>query len=188
MHYITDGRIDAHAAHARWGSRLVIVIAGLAIALTGCSPAASDSAKPNASGSLATGPQIMDNNSSAQEKNRKLVVEFYDRFFNAHDVDGAATVVADNYRQHNPEVPDGKAPFVGYFKGYFKENPQSRARIIRSASNDDLVWLHVHSTNGANDRGVSVVDIFRVTDGKIVEHWDVIQPVPADAANNNTMF
>ena len=122
------------------------------------------------------------------ERNRKLVVEFYDSFFNTHDVDRAAVVVADHYRQHNPEVPDGKAPFVSYFKGYFKENPASRARIVRSAADGDLVWLHVHSTNGAKDRGTSVVDIFRVKDGKIVEHWDVIQAVPAQSANSNTMF
>ena len=90
--------------------------------------------------------------------------------------------------QHNPEVPDGKAPFVGYFGGYFKENPESRARIVRSAADGDLVYLHVHSTNGKADRGQAVIDIFRVQDGKIVEHWDVIQAVPEQAANSNTMF
>ncbi|AYR21659.1 nuclear transport factor 2 family protein [Alcaligenes faecalis] len=96
--------------------------------------------------------------------------------------------VAQDYIQHNPEVPDGKAPFVGYFSGYFKENPQSRARIVRSATDGDLVYLHVHSTNGKADRGQAVIDIFRVQDGKLVEHWDVIQAVPEQAANSNTMF
>ena len=100
----------------------------------------------------------------------------------------AARVVADDYTQHNPDVPDGKAPFVGYFSGFFKENPQSRARIVRSATDGDLVYLHVHSTNGPEDRGQAVVDIFRVDDGVIVEHWDVIQDVPAESANDNTMF
>ncbi|EOU9558999.1 nuclear transport factor 2 family protein [Cronobacter dublinensis] len=125
--------------------------------------------------------------SDVEEANRQRVITFYDRFFNQHDT-AAADVVADDYRQHNPEVPDGKAPFVNYFSGFFRENPQSRAKVIRSAANGDLVWLQVHSTNGSHDRGQAVLDIFRVKDGKIVEHWDIIQDVPEKAANANTMF
>ncbi|PDT34596.1 hypothetical protein CO671_20225 [Rhizobium sp. M10] len=122
-----------------------------------------------------------------EEANRKLVVEFYDRFFNSHDIE-AASVVVDEYRQHNPEVPDGKKPLVSFFTGFFKDNPQSKAKIVRSSADGDLVWLHVHATNGTDDRGQAIVDIFRVKDGKIVEHWDVIQAVPKEAANKNTMF
>ena len=125
---------------------------------------------------------------TAEEANRALVIEFYDLFFNRHQVEQAARVVADDYKQHNPDVPDGKAPFVGYFTGYFEDNPQSRARIVRSATDGDLVYLHVHSTTGPQDLGQAVVDIFRVENGIIVEHWDVIQEVPAKAANDNTMF
>ncbi|WP_105638041.1 nuclear transport factor 2 family protein [Cronobacter dublinensis] len=125
--------------------------------------------------------------SDVEEANRQRVITFYDRFFNQHDI-AAADVVADDYRQHNPEVPDGKAPFVNYFSGFFRDNPQSRAKVIRSAADGDLVWLQVHSTNGSHDRGQAVLDIFRVKDGKIVEHWDIIQDVPEKAANANTMF
>ncbi|SKW40691.1 Uncharacterised protein [Mycobacteroides abscessus subsp. massiliense] len=60
--------------------------------------------------------------------------------------------------------------------------------MVRSAVDGDLVYLHVHSTNDPQDRGQAVVDIFRVDGGKIVEHWDVIQDVPAESANGNTMF
>ncbi|ELY3985182.1 nuclear transport factor 2 family protein [Cronobacter muytjensii] len=124
---------------------------------------------------------------AVEEANRQLVLDFYDRFFNRHET-AAADVVVDDYRQHNPEVPDGKAPFVNYFSGYFRDNPQSRAKVIRSAADGDLVWLQVHSTNGSHDRGQAVLDIFRVKNGKIVEHWDIIQAVPEKAANDNTMF
>lgn len=124
----------------------------------------------------------------AEEANRVLVLHFYDKFFNKHEVDEAAKVVAGNYIQHNPNVPDGKDPFVSYFREFFKKNPQSKARVVRSAVDGDIVWLHVHSVNGAKEQGVAVVDIFRVKDGMIVEHWDVIQLVPETAANNNTMF
>ncbi|GAB18855.1 hypothetical protein GOEFS_067_00120 [Gordonia effusa NBRC 100432] len=122
------------------------------------------------------------------QNNRTLIVNFYNRFFNEHQVDEAATVVADNYRQHNPNVPDGKAPFVSYFKKSFADNPAQRSKIVRSATDGDLVYLHVHATEGPNDRGSAIVDIFRISNGKIVEHWDVIQPVPEKSANNNTMF
>ncbi|MDO5658534.1 MAG: nuclear transport factor 2 family protein [Paracoccus sp. (in: a-proteobacteria)] len=126
-------------------------------------------------------------NNEQEEANRQLVVDFYEGFFNRHDAT-AADVVAESYIQHNPAVPDGKEPFVSYFTGFFEENPESRARIVRSAADGDLVWLHIHSTNGADDTGQAVVDIFRVEDGQIVEHWDVIQTVPTEAANSNTMF
>lgn len=125
---------------------------------------------------------------NAEEANRALVVNFYDQFFNHHEVAEASKVVAENYIQHNPEVPDGKAPFVDYFTGFFKENPESRARIVRSATDHDLVYLHVHSITSQKDRGQAVVDIFRVKDGMITEHWDVIQEVPSQSANENTMF
>lgn len=123
-----------------------------------------------------------------EEANRKLVIEFYDTVFNKHEVEKGAAVIVDSYKQHNPMVPDGKKRFVDYFTGHFKENPQSKARIVRSATDGDLVYLHIHSTEKDGDRGTAIVDIFRVTDGKITEHWDVIQPVPETAANNNTMF
>lgn len=123
-----------------------------------------------------------------EEANRRLVVDFYDRFFNKHETTEAAAIVADDYKQHNPNVPDGKTPFVGFFTKFFKDNPERRSRIVRSATDGDLVYLHVHATNGTEDLGSAVVDIFRVKDGKIVEHWDVIQKVPEKSANENTMF
>lgn len=138
--------------------------------------------------SAANGLAASARNLASEEANRSLVLDFYERFFNKHDVAGAATVVADNYKQHNPEVPDGKAPFVEFFAGFFKENPQSKARVVRSSTDGDLVYLHVHSTTDDKDRGQAVVDIFRVQGGKIVEHWDVIQNVPEQAANGNGMF
>ncbi|RVV97314.1 hypothetical protein EKE94_14985 [Mesobaculum littorinae] len=131
--------------------------------------------------------QDSDRDLAAEEANRRLVVEFYDRFFNAHEIE-AADVIAEDYIQHNPAVPDGRTPLVSFFTDVFADNPDARAEIVRSAADGDLVWLHVHSTNGPEDRGAAVVDIFRVEDGLIVEHWDVVQPVPEEAANDNTMF
>ncbi len=127
-------------------------------------------------------------NLPAEEANLKLVVNFYEQFFNKHEVARAAEVVSEDYKQHTPDVPDGKKPFVDYFSQFFKETPQSHARIVRAATSGDLVWLHVHSTNSPADRGQAVLDIFRVKNGKIVEHWDITQDVPEKSANENSMF
>lgn len=123
------------------------------------------------------------------EQNKKIVVDFYEGVFQKHQVkEYADRYIGNQYIQHNPHVPDGKAPFVNFFTGHFKENPEAKSVIKRAVAEGDLVFLHVHSTQNAQDRGVAIVDIFRVENGKIVEHWDVQQTVPEQAANNNTMF
>lgn len=123
------------------------------------------------------------------ENNKKIVTDFYEGVFLKHQVKAYADqYIGEKYTQHNPHVPDGKAPFVNYFTGHFKENPDAKSVIKRAVAEGDLVFLHVHSTQNAQDRGVTVVDIFRVENGKIVEHWDVQQEVPANAVNSNTMF
>jgi len=123
-----------------------------------------------------------------EEANRKIVLEFYDGVFNKHEVEKYSEVLAENYIQHNPGVPDGKAPFVKFFTQRFKDNPKATARIVRSATDGDLVFIHLQSKMNEADRGRAIVDIFRVDNGKIVEHWDVIQAVPETSKNNNTMF
>jgi predicted SnoaL-like aldol condensation-catalyzing enzyme len=124
-----------------------------------------------------------------QENNKKIVRDFYELAFNQHKpTEAAKKYVGDKYIQHNPHVPDGAAAFYGYFEGFFKEHPQSRVEIKRVLGDGDLVVLHLHSITDAKDRGRAIVDIFRVENGKIVEHWDVTQDVPPQSANTNTMF
>ncbi|MEA3127937.1 MAG: hypothetical protein QOD67_4956 [Caballeronia sp.] len=150
------------------------------LALVASHPAsAEDSAMP---------PQTATRNLAQEESNRALVVRFYNTVFNRHDLGNAGTVLAPNYIQHNPHVPSGSVPFIRFFTEHFKANPETRSTIVRSAADGDLVFLHVHSTSNPQDRGSAIVDIFRVDQGKIAEHWDVIQLVPEHAANDNTMF
>lgn len=122
------------------------------------------------------------------EKNRLLVVDFYDRFFNRHELGAADQYIGDVYIQHNPLFADGPEAFTGAFKDAFKKFPQRQNKIIRSAANGDLVYLHVHRTMNPGERGDAIVDIYRVENGKIVEHWDVIQQVPEQAANAHPFF
>lgn len=124
-----------------------------------------------------------------EEQNKKIVREFYEMAFNQHKpTDAAKKYIGGKYIQHNPNVPNGAAAFYGYFEGFFKEHPRSRVEIKRVIGEGDLVVLHLNSKTDDKDRGKAIADIFRVENGKIVEHWDVIQDVPEKAANNNTMF
>lgn len=126
--------------------------------------------------------------SSSAQDNCKLVTEFYDAFFNRYELKAADTAVASDYIQHNPGLSNGRQALVDSFGGYFREHPHTHSEILRVSASGDLVWLHVHDTSGPDDRGTAVVDIFRVKGGRIVEHWDVLQEVPAKAANTNSMF
>ncbi len=76
-------------------------------------------------------------------------------------------------------VPTGSAPnSSASLPNTSSHAPDARSAIVRSATDGDLVFLHVHSTGNPQDRGNAIVDIFRVEHGKIAEHWDVIEPVP----------
>ncbi|MCV2442987.1 nuclear transport factor 2 family protein [Acinetobacter bereziniae] len=132
--------------------------------------------------------KVVATNQLAQQ-NKALVTDFYEVVFQKHQVKTYADrYIGEQYIQHNPRVPDGKAPFVNYFTQYFQDNPEAKSVIKRAVAEGNLVFLHVHSTMNPQDRGVAIIDIFRVENGKIVEHWDVRQPVPEASANQNTMF
>ena len=126
---------------------------------------------------------------TAAEQNKKLVRDFYELAFNQHKpTEAAKKYIGEKYIQHNPNVPNGAEAFYGYFEGFFKQHPKSHVDIKRILADGDLVALHLHSRIDENDRGRAIVDIFRIENGRIVEHWDVIQQVPEKAANTNTMF
>lgn len=123
-------------------------------------------------------------------ENKANAIAFYDLFFNQHKLQEAVDkYVASEYLQHNPAVADGGAAAVAAFEPYVKKNPQSRATVKRAVAEGDLVVLHVHSQQNPDDPGEAVMDIFRFdSDGKIVEHWDVAQPVPEKTASGRSMF
>ncbi len=123
------------------------------------------------------------------DRNKKLVRDFYELAFNGHKPREAAKLYIGNpYIQHNPFVPNGIAPFVSHFEGYFKEHPKSHVVFSHIVAEGDLVILHLNSKADEQDRGRAIIDIFRVENGKIVEHWDVTQDVPEKTASGNTMF
>lgn len=123
------------------------------------------------------------------ESNKKVVTSFYTKAFNEHKPSEAMQkYVGDKYIQHNPFVANGQKPFIDYFTGFYKTHPDAHVEIKRVLAERDLVIVHVHSMADKKDRGRAVMDIFRLENGKIVEHWDVGQPIPEKSANENTMF
>ena len=126
---------------------------------------------------------------AAEQNAKEMVTAFYKMIFYDHKVaDAFKTYVGASYKQHNPLVPDGIEPSVAFLSKRFETNPQAINEIKRVIADGDLVAVHVHSRLNDADRGRAIVDIFRVENGKVVEHWDVIQPVPENAQNGNTMF
>ena len=123
-----------------------------------------------------------------EDRNKQIVASFYDQVFNQHNVAAANEYLAEDYKQHNPMVASGRKAFIDAFTRFFERSPQWRVEIKRIAADGDLVWVHYHARRDPADRGMAVVDILRLEGGKIVEHWDVVQPVPEKAANDNTMF
>lgn len=116
-------------------------------------------------------------------------VGLLDMCFNQHKVaEGFATYVGPTYRQHNPTAADGKEAAIKALSGFVATMPGMHYDFKRVLVDGDLVAVHAHVTMGPSDRGMAVVDIFRFDNGKIVEHWDVAQPVPEKSANENTMF
>jgi predicted SnoaL-like aldol condensation-catalyzing enzyme len=126
--------------------------------------------------------------SAQEEANRQTVLSFYDKGLNQKDADAALAHVGDRYVQHNPNAadgPDGFRKFIGFLREKF---PNSKSEIKRSFVDGDYVILHVHAVREPGTKGSAIVDIFKLENGKIVEHWDVVQPIPENPANNNTMF
>ncbi len=122
------------------------------------------------------------------EENKKVVAEFYDAAISQKNFEAASKFLGPRYIQHNPSAADGPEGLRAYINFLREKFPDSHSDVKRVFADGDYVIQHVHSVRTPGSRGSAIVNIFKLEDGKIVEHWDVIQEIPEKSANSNTMF
>ena len=122
-------------------------------------------------------------------RNKKTALEFYNLAIYKKDYEAASKYLGAGYKQHNPLVGDGKEGFKAFLAMLRKDFPQAHSEVKRVFADGNYVIIHVHSIRVPNTPGRAIFDCFRFDEnGKVVEHWDAIQDIPAKAANPNGMF
>jgi predicted SnoaL-like aldol condensation-catalyzing enzyme len=122
------------------------------------------------------------------EQNKKTAIAFEDAALNQKDFEEAKKYLGPRYTQHNPTAPDGPEGLKGYIAFLKEKFPQSRSEHKRVLAEGDYVMVHDHAVREPGSRGLAIFNLYKLENGKVVEHWDVIQPVPETAQNNNGMF
>lgn len=179
-------------------TRAILMTAALAFSMGGAFTAAADGSPPNGFLDVwsRSDPRACARGQAQLDRNTRTAIAYYTLAFNAGEPRLAVQkyVGVDRngnktYTQHNPFAQDGPEAFIAFvefFKGLF---PDLNVDIKRTIAQCDLVMTHAHITTSATDLGNAAMDIFRFDrHGKIVEHWDAVQPVEANSANDNTQF
>ncbi len=121
------------------------------------------------------------------EENKRIALEWHEQALRQPE-EAVAKYIGPNYRQHNPGSADGSEALIQTMKWFTQTFPELRMDTKRVIAEGNYVVIHSHLILKPGDRGSAVVEIFRLENSKIVEHWDVAQEVPETSANNNTMF
>ena len=128
-----------------------------------------------------------ENNCEVAANNKKIVVEFYQKLFGDKDVSVIDQYIVEDYIQHNPIAADGRQALKEIANKWIANQPKTQVDFQKVVADGDLVFLHI-KTKSFSGTDLSLVDIFRLKNGKIVEHWDIMQEVPENSANPHPMF
>lgn len=164
-----------------------------ALALAACTEAPVDDAESRVE-TVVTAENALDTSNRAELSDREVSERFIEIFYNQNRlVEGFEAWVHPDYIQHDPNSPTGRDATIAVLAAHMERNPQMTHDVKRTIYGEDdqgrtLVAVHYHFKRAPDDRGSAVVDIYRIENGYLVEHWDVIQPVPETALNDNTMF
>lgn len=134
------------------------------------------------------GQHVLASSPDQEEMNKKIVLDFYDKAINQKDFAAASQYLGTKYIQHNPLAADGPEGLKNFLEFAKKNLATYHTEFKRVLADGDFVVVHALAKANPEDRGTAVMDIFRVENGKVVEHWDVAQPIPEKAANENGMF
>jgi predicted SnoaL-like aldol condensation-catalyzing enzyme len=134
---------------------------------------------------------------SDPQANKQLVLDFFDlAYVQKKPQEAYERYLAAGFVQHDPWTPDGAEPFTVTAAG---DPIEATVEVVRTVAEDDMVVVHAHLRDADpaalglegdvdRERGMAIMNVYRVADGRIAEHWDVFQPVPETPANDNTMF
>lgn len=125
---------------------------------------------------------------SDPETNKRVVIDYYQTAFDGYPREAAAAYLGDRYIQHNAGVADGAEAFIAIVEKMRAENPDFKLSIKRVIAEGDMVVTHSHLLLKQGEPGRALADFFRLENGKVVEHWDVIQEMPTRFSNANGMF
>jgi predicted SnoaL-like aldol condensation-catalyzing enzyme len=121
------------------------------------------------------------------ERNKQVVLRLFELALQSGVTD-ALDLIADDYVEHSPVIPAGKQGLAEFLHGLASREQAPRVLLHRVVADDEHVVVHYHATTGSGDPGSAVADIFRLRDGAIVEHWDVVQPLPEAVPSGNPAF
>lgn len=122
------------------------------------------------------------------ETNKETIRDYYETAFGGQPELAVERHVGSRYIQHNPEADDGPVAFIAFVHSLRAANPGLQLVIKRIFGDGEFVVTHSNLILKPGEPGLALADFFRLEAGKVVEHWDVIQPVPLTAANQNSMF
>ncbi|AZN99164.1 polyketide cyclase [Mesorhizobium sp. M9A.F.Ca.ET.002.03.1.2] len=125
---------------------------------------------------------------NALETNKMIVVDFIDKAVNQGNIEAASMHFGERYVQHNPNIADDADGFKAYLRQLRQSFPLVRGEVKRIFAEGDFVIVHMHAKREPEEEGLAIVDFFRLQDGKLIEHWEVRQPVADSKLHANCMI